>query len=94
MSLDEAKDEIIKRIAEDAMNSIYDYFFINFCKPPTQEQMSTLAMEMIRANAAHKVCRVGFSHLNYQVISPDLFVLPQGKSNFKALYQANEAAID
>ena len=31
----EPKEENFKRIAEDALNGIYDYFFINFTKQVT-----------------------------------------------------------
>ena len=32
MIIDEARDDIYKRIAEDALHGLYDYFFISFCK--------------------------------------------------------------
>ena len=35
--LDDVSDTAFKKIAEDAMNGVYDYFFINFMKPVTPE---------------------------------------------------------
>jgi hypothetical protein len=35
--LDEINESVFKRIGEDAMNGVYDYFFINFMKPVTSE---------------------------------------------------------
>ena len=35
--IDEPKEEIFKKISEDAMNSLYDYIFIYFMKPVSNE---------------------------------------------------------
>ena len=76
------------------MNGVYDYFFINFMKPITKEQLDSFAFEMAKANAAHKICKVQSHFLNFQVISQNLFVIPNGKDNFKCLSSQKEALLD
>lgn len=45
---------------------------------------------MSKTNTAHKICKVMSHHLNYQVISPNFFVIPHGKNNFRSLYSGKE----
>ena len=85
MNLDELNEQTIKKIAEDAMNGLYDYFFINIIKSVQPEQIDGFAYEMAKTNQAHKICRVQSHYLNYQVINKNFFVLPNGQNNFKAL---------
>lgn len=66
-----------KKIAQDAMNGTYDYMFINFLKPIASEQLDQFAYEMAKTNATHKICRVQAHFMNYQVIAPNLFTLPE-----------------
>ena len=56
--VDDINESVLKKIAEDAMNNIYDYFFINFMKPVTAEQIDQFAYEVAKTNSAHKICRV------------------------------------
>lgn len=58
---------------------------------------------MVKANSIHKVCKVGFSHLNYQTLTPNLFtILPSvfnsvqvgGKANFKAVFSGKDNLIE
>jgi hypothetical protein len=58
MIADELNELIVKRIAEDAMNGLYDYFFVNTTKSPSAEQIDAFAYEMAKTNQAHKVCRL------------------------------------
>jgi hypothetical protein len=39
-----------KKIADDAINAVYDYFFINFMKPVTPQQIDDFALEMAKTN--------------------------------------------
>lgn len=87
----EPTEENFQKIAEDAMSGIYDYFFVNFTRQVTREQLDSFAMEITKANAVHKICKVGYNHLNYHVVSQNLFEIPNGKNNFKHLYQGKES---
>lgn len=40
------------------MSQVYDYFFINFARPISSEQVDRFAIEMAKTNAAYKICRV------------------------------------
>eukprot|EP00347_Sterkiella_histriomuscorum_P002792 403366783 len=86
----EPSEENFKKIANDALNGLYDYFFINFMKPVQPEQLDQFAIEMVKANSAHKICRLSFSHLAYQAISQSLYTFPNGKDNFKAIFTGRE----
>lgn len=90
MTKDDANEAAFKKIAEDAMNSVYDYFFINFMKQVTPQQIDSFAYEMAKSNAAHKICRVQSNYLNYQCIAPNFFVIPNGKDNFRASLSSKE----
>lgn len=86
----EPSEDNFKKIANDALKGLYDYFFINFMRPVSPEQLDQLAIEMVKANSAHKICRLSFSHLAYQAISHNFYTFPGGKENFKALYSGRE----
>ena len=48
------------------MNGVYDYFFINFMRPVTAEQIDAFAFEMAKTNASsHKICKVQSQYLGY-----------------------------
>ena len=47
-----------KKLAQDAMSNLYDYFFVNFMRPISNEQLDQFAYEMAKTNATHKICRV------------------------------------
>jgi hypothetical protein len=49
-SADELNEAAIKKIAEDAMNGLYDYFFINVVKSVQPEQIDAFAYEMAKTN--------------------------------------------
>ena len=74
------------------MNGLYDYFFINFMKPISPQLLDDFALEMAKTNQAYKICRVQSHYLNYQVIAPNFYVIPNGKENFRSLYTGNEEA--
>lgn len=40
----------MKKIAADAMNGLYDYFFINIIKTVQPEQIDAFAYEMAKTN--------------------------------------------
>ena len=84
--IDELNESAIKKLSEDAMNGLYDYFFVNLMKNPSPEQIDAFAYEMAKTNQAHKICRVQAHYLNYQVINSNMFVVPGGQGNFKAMY--------
>ena len=78
------------------MGQIYDYFFINFTRPISSEQVDRFAIEMAKTSSGHKVCKVQAHYLNYQVISQNFFFIPPSQDNFKAFYtdKETESAID
>ena len=65
ISADELNEAAIKKIAEDAMNGLYDYFFINLVKNVQPEQIDAFAYEMAKTNQANKICRLQSNYLNY-----------------------------
>ena len=49
-SADELNEAAIKKIAEDAMNGLYYYLFINVVKSVQPEQIDAFAYEMAKTN--------------------------------------------
>jgi len=77
----EPKEDAFRKVAEDGL--MYDYLFINFTKPLSQEQLSQFSIEMVKANCIQRVCQVHQHYLNYQVIAPTFFTIPNCRQNFK-----------
>ena len=59
----EPTDENFKLIANDLSQSLYDFVFINFVQETNAQQLDRLAVEVSKANCAHKICRVAYDHL-------------------------------
>ena len=47
---------------------------------------------MAKTNQAYKICRVQSHYLNYQLISTNFYIIPNGKENFRSLFTGNEDA--
>lgn len=52
--------------------------------------MDDFALEMAKTNQAYKICSVQSHYLNYQVIAPNFYVIPNGKENLRSLYTGTE----
>ena len=63
-------------------------------RPVSSSQLEQLAIEMIKANSAHKICKVGFSYLSYQAINSNFFTFPNSKENFKAILSGRDALVE
>lgn len=90
--LHEASVANFRRIAQDAMSGLYDYMFINFMRPISGEQLDQFAYELAKTNATHKICKVQAHFLNYQVIAPNLFILPEYTPSYSQVY--SDAQVD
>ncbi|CDW72057.1 sec1 family protein [Stylonychia lemnae] len=90
----EPQEAIFKKIAEDSINGIYDYFFVNFMKPISAELLDQFAIEMVKANTAHKICQVQYNYLGYQALSQNCFTLPNGRDNFKGIYTGKDSLFE
>jgi len=57
--------------------------------------LDKFAIEITKANAGNKICRVGYEYLGaYQVVNKDFFQLFNQQGNFTSLYQGkNEVEI-
>ena len=78
----------MKLVANDCQKGMYDFVFVNFVREANDSDIDNFAIQITKANAAHKICRVAFEHVgSFQTISKDFFSLYNQKSNFLDLYQ-------
>jgi len=42
---------------------LYDFVFVNFSRQITDQDLDKFAIEIVKANAMNKICRVSFDHL-------------------------------
>jgi len=45
---------------------------------------------MAKTNQAYKICQVASQYLNYQIIAPNFYVIPNGKDNFRAIQSGKD----
>ena len=50
-------------IAIDCQKGLYDFVFVNFIREATDKDLDNFAIQITKAHAAHKICRVAYEHV-------------------------------
>lgn len=55
----EPTEENFIAIASDCQRNLYDFVFVNFTRQVSDHELDQFAIEITKANAGNKICRVG-----------------------------------